>query len=132
MLNIKPGEIKKQFSIKTLIYKETFIIIYNAEFTFFIYSESEEIMAEKTVQHFVYMLECNDGTYYMGYATNVERRLREHNESKLGAKYTRGRRPVILVYYEECETRSDALKREHVLRKKTRAEKAQLVTEFNF
>jgi len=87
-------------------------------------------MDEKISRHFVYMLECNDKTYYMGYATDVKRRLLEHNESKLGAKYTRGRRPVTLVYYEECESRSDALKREHVLRKKTRAEKEKLVHEF--
>ena len=81
-------------------------------------------------QHFVYMLQCADGSYYMGYATDVHRRLKEHNESPKAAKYTRGRRPVTLVYYEECDSRSDALKREHVLRKKTRVEKEKLVHEF--
>ena len=82
------------------------------------------------VGHYVYMLQCRDGTFYVGYATEVARRVREHNESPKGAKYTRGRRPVVLVYYVECESRSDALKHEHVLRKKSRMEKVRLVNEF--
>jgi len=82
------------------------------------------------VRHYVYMLECSDGTFYMGYSTEVARRVREHNESPKGAKYTRGRRPVALVYYVECASRSDALKHEHELRKKSRAEKEKLVNEF--
>lgn len=81
-------------------------------------------------RHFVYMLQCNDGSFYMGYATDVYRRLKEHNESPKAAKYTRGRRPVTLVYYEECESRSDALKRENALRKLTRPQKAQLAQTF--
>lgn len=76
------------------------------------------------------MLECRDGTFYMGYSTEVARRVREHNESPKGAKYTRGRRPVKLVYYVECESRSDALKHERMLRKKTRVEKEKLMSEF--
>ena len=80
--------------------------------------------------HFVYMLQCRDGTFYVGYATEVARRVREHNESAKGAKYTRGRRPVVLVYYVECDSRSEALKYEYVLRKKSRLEKEQLVKEF--
>lgn len=83
------------------------------------------------VRHYVYMLRCSDGTFYTGYATDVARRVREHNESKKGAKYTRGRRPVVLVYYVECESRSDALKCEYALRKKSRAEKEKLVYEFS-
>ena len=82
------------------------------------------------VRHYVYMLRCGDGTFYMGYATDVARRVREHNGSKKGAKYTRGRRPVELVYYVECESRSDALKCEYVLKKKTRVEKEKLALEF--
>ena len=81
-------------------------------------------------KHYVYMLKCNDGTFYVGYATAISRRVREHNESTKGAKYTRGRRPVVLVYYEECESRSEALKYEHVLRKKSRKSKEKLVKEF--
>jgi putative endonuclease len=81
-------------------------------------------------QHFVYMLQCADGSFYMGYATDVKRRLREHNESPKAAKYTRGRRPLTLAYYEECESRSDALKRENALRKLTRVQKEQLANDF--
>jgi len=84
-------------------------------------------------KHFVYMLKCNDGSYYMGYATDAHRRLREHNGelANKGAKYTRGRRPVKLVYFEACESRSDALKRENALRKLTRLQKEQLAQAFN-
>ena len=48
--------------------------------------------------HWVYIVECSDGTYYTGYTTDVKRRLKEHNESPKGAKYTRARRPVTLCY----------------------------------
>jgi len=82
------------------------------------------------VGHYVYMLQCCDGTFYVGYATEIDRRVREHNESSKGAKYTRGRRPVVLVYCVECESRSEALKYEYVLRKKSRVEKIRLMNEF--
>ena len=81
--------------------------------------------------HYVYMLECSDGSFYMGYAKNLVKRLDEHNSSIKGAKYTRGRRPVRLVYFEQFETRSDATKREYVLRKKSRAEKIDMMNVFN-
>ena len=83
-----------------------------------------------SVGHYVYMLRCNDGTFYTGYSTEVTRRVREHNESPRGAKYTRGRRPVELVYYMECESKSDALKQEYSLRKKLRSEKEELAKKF--
>ena len=76
------------------------------------------------------MLKCSDGTFYVGYATDIARRVCEHNESTKGAKYTRGRRPVVLVYCEECESRSEALKREYTLRKRSREEKVKLMNEF--
>ena len=82
------------------------------------------------IGHYVYMLKCNDGTFYIGYAREIKRRLQEHNESVRGAKYTRGRRPVELVYYLACESRSDALKYEYALKQKTRLEKKKLVKEF--
>ena len=82
------------------------------------------------VRHYVYMLQCSDGTFYMGYSTEVERRVREHNESPKAAKYTRGRRPVKLVYYVECASRSEALKHERKLRKKSRMVKEKLMNEF--
>jgi len=82
------------------------------------------------VKHYVYMLKCSDGTFYMGYSTEIARRVREHNASPKGAKYTRGRRPVVLVYYVECASRSEALKCEHMLKKKSRTEKEKLIEAF--
>ncbi|MEN9920840.1 MAG: hypothetical protein RL538_733 [Candidatus Parcubacteria bacterium] len=82
------------------------------------------------MSHFVYMLRCSDGTLYTGYATDVEKRVKEHNgevNAKAAARYTRGRRPVALVYTEACSTRSDALKREHQIKQLTRTEKESLL-----
>jgi len=74
------------------------------------------------------MLECADGTLYTGIATDLERRLDEHNHSPKGAKYTRTRRPVKLVYSEEYSNRSTASKREYEIKKKmSRKDKLQLV-----
>jgi putative endonuclease len=75
----------------------------------------------------VYILRCSDQTLYTGISTNVERRVREHNEEKTGAKYTKARRPVVLVYYEAGFTRSEALKREVLFKKMTRIEKEKLI-----
>jgi len=78
--------------------------------------------------YFVYMLECADGTLYTGIATDLERRIEEHNHSPKGAKYTRARRPVKLVYFESYTDRSAASKREYEIKKKmSRAEKLLLV-----
>ena len=74
----------------------------------------------------VYVVRCADGSYYTGVTTHLERRLREHNEGKRGAKYTRTRRPVTLHYSEEAPDRSEAQKREHHLRKLSRIEKDSL------
>jgi putative endonuclease len=82
------------------------------------------------MSHFVYILCCADDTLYTGYATDVAKRLREHNGEvniKAGARYTRGRRPVTLLYSEACSTRSDALKREHAIKQLTKAEKLRLI-----
>lgn len=76
---------------------------------------------------YVYILECSDGTFYTGITTDLKRRVREHNQTKLGAKYTRVRRPVKLVYHESCENRSDAGKSEYRLRKLPRRSKVELV-----
>nr|WP_148154785.1 GIY-YIG nuclease family protein [Sulfurovum sp. NBC37-1] len=74
------------------------------------------------------MLECADGTLYTGIATDLERRLDEHNHSSKGAKYTRTRRPVKLVYTEEYSDRSTASKREYEIKKKmSRKDKLHLV-----
>jgi len=74
------------------------------------------------------MVQCADGTLYTGIATGLERRIEEHNSSDKGAKYTRARRPVILVYREEHPDRSSASKREYEIKKKmSRAEKLNLI-----
>ena len=74
---------------------------------------------------FVYLLECVDGTYYTGWTTDVERRLQAHNAGR-GGRYTRGRRPVRLVYVEEHASRGEAQRREAALRRLSHAEKAAL------
>lgn len=75
---------------------------------------------------FVYLLRCADDTLYCGWTTDLEARLAAHNAGT-GAKYTRGRRPVVLAYHEECPDRSAALKREWRIKRLTRLAKEQLV-----
>lgn len=80
--------------------------------------------------HYTYMVQCRDGSLYTGYTTDVLRRTEEHNKGK-GAKYTRSRRPVNLVYYEVHETKTDAMKREYALKQLTRVEKLKLIEQFH-
>lgn len=75
----------------------------------------------------LYILECADKTLYTGITTNLERRVHEHNTAKIGAKYTRARRPVMLVYSKKFRSRSAALKAEYKIKQMTRAEKLQLI-----
>lgn len=76
----------------------------------------------------VYILRCGDGTLYTGIARDVERRIVEHNgNDRLGARYTRSRRPVTLVYRESLASRSEASKREAAIKRMTRVEKERLV-----
>jgi putative endonuclease len=78
--------------------------------------------------YYVYIVECSDSTLYTGIATELERRIREHNSSEKGAKYTRVRRPVSLVYSEEYPDRSSASKREYEIKKKmSRTQKLKLI-----
>jgi len=79
-------------------------------------------------QWWVYILRCADGSLYTGICTNVERRVEEHNSSTKGAKYTRARRPVKLVYQEQSESRSAASKREAEIKKLPRAKKLALLS----
>lgn len=72
------------------------------------------------------MVECADGTYYTGYAVDVEKRVKVHNTGK-GAKYTRARRPVKLIYTESYEDKKTALKREYAIKKLTRLQKEALI-----
>ncbi len=75
---------------------------------------------------FVYMVECADQTLYTGWTTDVERRLAAHNAGR-GARYTRERRPVRLVYVEEVADRRAALKRELKIKRMRRSQKLQLI-----
>ncbi|WP_188499212.1 GIY-YIG nuclease family protein [Pullulanibacillus pueri] len=76
--------------------------------------------------HFVYILECADGTYYTGYTNNLEKRLRAHEQGK-GAKYTRGRGPLKLIYHETFMTKEAAMSREYAIKRMNRQAKVQLV-----
>lgn len=74
----------------------------------------------------LYILECSDGTFYTGITNDMDRRFSQHNTGK-AARYTRGRRPVRLRYYEHCTTRSRALVREAEIKRLTRAAKYRLM-----
>ena len=76
----------------------------------------------------VYLLRCRDGSLYAGCTTDPQGRLETHDAGK-GAKYTRSRRPVSLVYQEPCESKSAALKRELALKRLTKAQKEALVSQ---
>jgi len=77
---------------------------------------------------FVYILRCADGSLYTGVATDLERRLHEHNHNdSLGARYTRARRPVTLVYSEPVASRAAACRREAAIKKLPRAGKQRLI-----
>ena len=80
---------------------------------------------------FVYMVECADKTLYTGWTTDVERRLKAHNAGR-GAKYTRERGPVRLVYIEEVADRRAAMKRELEIKRMRRAKKLQLIGSEDF
>ena len=75
---------------------------------------------------YLYILRCGDGTLYTGITTDLEKRLEVHRAGK-GAKYTRGRAPLALVYREACADHSDALKREITVKKLTKQEKLLLI-----
>ena len=76
--------------------------------------------------HFVYIVRCADGTLYTGYARDPKARVHVHNTGR-GAKYTSGRRPVRLVYSEKFESVGEALRREIALKRRSRAQKEQLI-----
>ena len=79
-------------------------------------------------KHYVYILKCADGTFYTGYSTDPERRMKVHNSGK-GAKYTRARRPVEIIYTEEFEDKAEAQRREYAIKQLTRAEKEKLIND---
>ena len=82
---------------------------------------------ELAKRYFVYILHCSDKSFYIGYTDNLDARVKKHNSGK-AAKYTSGRRPVQLAYWEEHESKSSAMSREVKLKQLSRAEKEALIT----
>ena len=76
--------------------------------------------------NYTYILRCKDNTLYTGWTNNLEKRIEAHNAGK-GAKYTKARLPVELVYYEEFETKEAAMQREYAIKKLTRKQKNVLI-----
>lgn len=76
---------------------------------------------------YVYILECADGSLYTGITTDISRREKEHNSKTLGARYTRSRQPVELVYHESWPDRASAAKREYAIKQLDRSRKLQLI-----
>ncbi len=82
------------------------------------------------MKHYVYLVRCRDESLYCGYTTDVEKRVQTHNRGE-GAKYTKSRLPVTLVYYEELPSKSEALKREYAIKQLTRKQKLALIEKQN-
>ena len=74
------------------------------------------------LEYYTYILECRDGSLYIGYTTDLKKRIKMHNDGK-GAKYTRGRTPLKLLYYETFFTKSEAMQKEALLKKKKRKDR---------
>ena len=81
-------------------------------------------------RNYTYMVKCSDGTLYTGWTTDLEHRVKAHNDGE-GAKYTRSRRPVELVSYEEYATKAEAMNREYSIKQLTRKQKEKLIENKN-
>lgn len=79
--------------------------------------------------NYTYIIKCGDGTLYTGWTNNLEKRFNDHCNGK-GAKYTRGREPLELVYYETFEDKKEAMKREYAIKKLQRNKKEELINKF--
>lgn len=79
-----------------------------------------------SMENVTYLLQCADGTLYCGWTNHLDKRVKAHNQGK-GAKYTKSRRPVRLVYYEKFATREEAMRREAAIKKLSRQEKLKLI-----
>lgn len=77
-------------------------------------------------ENYTYIIRCKDNSLYVGWTNNLEKRIKAHNDGK-GAKYTKPRRPVELVYYEVFSTKQEAMSREYHLKKLSHKEKEQLI-----
>lgn len=80
--------------------------------------------------NYIYIIKCKDSSLYTGWTNNLEERFKAHSEGR-GAKYTRGRGPLELVYFEEYENKIDAMKREWEIKKLNRKDKLKLINNFN-
>lgn len=81
---------------------------------------------ENNKEHVVYILKCNDNSFYTGYTNDLANRVKMHTEGK-GAKYTRGRGPFQVVYIEKFETKEQAMQREYRIKRLERKEKVELI-----
>ena len=84
-------------------------------------------MVGETLNYFVYIVKCADNTLYTGYTSNLEQRIKQHNSGSQGARYTKTRRPVKLVFVEIYQTQREAIRREIVIKKRSREEKLNLI-----
>ena len=82
--------------------------------------------AEQENRNYTYLVRCADGTFYCGWTNDLDKRIKAHNKGR-GAKYTRSRRPVTLVYWEEFSTKTEAMQREAAVKKLTRQQKERLI-----
>lgn len=76
--------------------------------------------------NYTYILRCSDGSLYTGWTNNLEKRIKDHNDGK-GAKYTKPRRPVVLAYYEEFQTKEEAMRREWEIKRLSRKRKIEMI-----
>jgi putative endonuclease len=90
----------------------------------------EQIKKNNSKNYYIYLLRCSDNSLYCGQTNDLERRIKEHNSDKFkSAKYTKGRRPVKLVYFEKYKTVNEALKREYEIKKLSKKQKEALIKE---
>lgn len=76
--------------------------------------------------NYTYIVRCSDGSLYTGWTNDLKKRIKDHNEGR-GAKYTRSRRPVVLAYYEEFDTKEEAMSREWAIKHMTRRKKEEII-----
>lgn len=86
----------------------------------------EENGTERMNSNYTYIVRCADGSLYTGWTNNLEKRIQDHNSGN-GAKYTKSRRPVVLVYYEIFSTKKEAMKREYHIKQLSRKQKEKLI-----
>lgn len=78
--------------------------------------------------NYTYIVKCSDGSLYTGWTNDLEKRIKAHNDGK-GAKYTKSRRPVALAYYEEFQSKEEAMRREWEIKQMSRQKKMRMISE---